>query len=41
MKGTPLEDIADLLTQEFDDDETLRASGAEQAAHGGVTLKTK
>jgi integrase len=33
----PLEDIADLLGHKFDDDETVRASGAEQTAWGGVT----
>jgi integrase len=42
MKGAPLEDIADLLgQQELDDDKTIRASGSEQVACGGVTAETK
>jgi hypothetical protein len=40
MKGAPLEDDSGSFgAQEFSDDEAIRASGAEQAVRGGVSLE--
>jgi hypothetical protein len=36
MKGAPLQDIAFVGAQEFDDDKTVRASGFEQTACSGI-----